>query len=69
MSRWRTWPGQIKKFIENEAGNGRLKAERALLATALEDVQAMAATLTGYLMAAQENPASSTRSASARCAS
>ena len=34
-----------------------LKAERALLATALEDVQAMAATLTGYLMAAQENPA------------
>jgi hypothetical protein len=28
-----------------------------LLATALEDVQAMAATLTGYLMSAQENSA------------
>jgi len=49
--------GQIDQFVKNEAGNGRLKAERALLATALEDVQGMAATLTGYLMAAQENSA------------
>ena len=49
--------GEVEAFVKNEAGNGRLKAERALLATALEDVQGMAATLTGYLMAAQENPA------------
>src|SRR6201999_2218428 len=49
--------GQVDQFVKNEAGNGRLKAERALLATALEDVQGMAATLTGYLMGAQENPA------------
>jgi len=49
--------GEIEQFVKNESGNGRLKAERALLATALEDVQGMAATLTGYLMAAQENPA------------
>jgi alkylation response protein AidB-like acyl-CoA dehydrogenase len=49
--------GQVEEFVKNGAGNGRLKAERALLATALEDVQGMAATLTGYLMAAQENPA------------
>ncbi|MGC0365821.1 alkylation response protein AidB-like acyl-CoA dehydrogenase [Rhodococcus sp. 27YEA15] len=48
--------GQIKTFIDSEAGNGRLKAERALLATALEDVQSMAATLTGFLMGAQEQP-------------
>ncbi|WP_068275472.1 acyl-CoA dehydrogenase [Aldersonia kunmingensis] len=48
--------GQIQQFIESEAGNGRLKRERKLLATALEDVQAMAATLTGHLMAAQETP-------------
>lgn len=48
--------GQVQKFIDSEAGNGRLKAERKLLATALEDVQAMAATLTGHLMGAQENP-------------
>jgi hypothetical protein len=46
---------QIEQFIKNESGNGRLKAERELLATALADVQAMAATLTGYLMSAQED--------------
>ena len=50
--------GEIEQFVKNEAGNGRLKAERALLATALADVQGMAATLTGYLMAAQEDPQS-----------
>ncbi|CAM3041349.1 acyl-CoA dehydrogenase [Skermania piniformis] len=49
--------GQIQKFIDAEAGNGRLKGERKLLATALEDVQAMAATLTQHLLAAQEQPA------------
>ncbi|GAA5089079.1 acyl-CoA dehydrogenase [Nocardia iowensis] len=48
--------GQIQQFIESEAGNGRLKGERQLLATALEDVQGMAAALTGHLMGAQENP-------------
>ena len=48
--------GQIDEFVKNESGNGRLKTERALLAKALEDVQGMAATLTGYLMAAQEDP-------------
>ncbi len=50
--------GQIDEFIKNESGNGRLKTERELLAKALEDVQAMAASMTGYLMAAQENTAS-----------
>ncbi|MGH3632955.1 MAG: acyl-CoA dehydrogenase, partial [Mycobacterium sp.] len=50
--------GQIEEFVKNESGNGRLKAERALLAVALADVQAMAASLTGYLMAAQEDIAS-----------
>ena len=50
--------GQIDEFVRNESGNGRLKTERALLAKALEDVQGMAATLTGYLMAAQEDPKS-----------
>jgi alkylation response protein AidB-like acyl-CoA dehydrogenase len=50
--------GEIEQFLKNESGNGRLKTERALLATALADVQGMAATLTGYLMAAQENAAS-----------
>ncbi len=50
--------GEIESFISNESGNGRLKSERALLAKALEDVQAMAASMTGYLMAAQEEPSS-----------
>ena len=50
--------GQIQEFVKNESGNGRLKTERVLLAKALEDVQGMAATLTGYLMAAQEDPKS-----------
>ena len=48
--------GQIEQFLTNESGNGRLKTERELLATALQDVQAMAASLTGYLMSAQEDP-------------
>jgi alkylation response protein AidB-like acyl-CoA dehydrogenase len=47
--------GEIEQFIKNESGNGRLKTERVLLATALEDVEGMAASLTGYLMAAQED--------------
>ena len=47
--------GQIQSFIDSEAGNGRLKAERQLLKTALDDVQAMAASLTTNLMAAQED--------------
>ncbi|MCI4673810.1 acyl-CoA dehydrogenase [Candidatus Mycolicibacterium alkanivorans] len=50
--------GQIGEFIKNESGNGRLKTERELLAKALEDVQAMAASMTGYLMAAQEDASS-----------
>ncbi|MGW6423534.1 acyl-CoA dehydrogenase [Nocardia sp. NPDC055053] len=48
--------GQIQKFLETDSANERLKGERKLLATALEDVQTMAATLTGHLMGAQEQP-------------
>ncbi|KAA0022245.1 acyl-CoA dehydrogenase [Antrihabitans cavernicola] len=43
----------IKATVEGEGG---FTAERALLGTALDDVQAMAAALTGYLMAAQQTP-------------
>jgi alkylation response protein AidB-like acyl-CoA dehydrogenase len=49
--------GEIEQFLANESGNGRLKAERVLLATAVQDVQAMAASLTGYLMSSQEETA------------
>jgi alkylation response protein AidB-like acyl-CoA dehydrogenase len=50
--------GEIEAFLAAEAGNGQLKEERALLATALADVQAVFAALTGYLMAAAEEPES-----------
>jgi hypothetical protein len=42
--------GEIQEFLTAEGGNGRLKEERALLATALADVQGMLAALTGHLM-------------------
>ncbi|HYH25197.1 MAG TPA: acyl-CoA dehydrogenase [Blastococcus sp.] len=54
-----TWlASQIQATVENEAGNGRLKEERRLLATALEDVQAMVTAMFGHLTAAQEDMAS-----------
>ncbi|KAA0024109.1 acyl-CoA dehydrogenase [Antrihabitans cavernicola] len=48
--------GQIRATVDADGGNGRLKTERALLGTALDDVQAMAATLTGHLIGAQQTP-------------
>jgi alkylation response protein AidB-like acyl-CoA dehydrogenase len=50
--------GEITKFIESEAGNGRLKNERVLLKQALEDTQGMLGSLIGYLTASQEDPQS-----------
>ncbi|MDS0134111.1 MULTISPECIES: acyl-CoA dehydrogenase [unclassified Amycolatopsis] len=50
--------GEITKFIESEAGNGRLKNERALLKQALEDTQGMLGSLIGYLTASQNDPQS-----------
>ncbi|HJC59561.1 MAG TPA: acyl-CoA dehydrogenase [Candidatus Dietzia intestinigallinarum] len=47
---------QLKKFLENDASNGQLAAERERLATALGDVEAMIATCFDHLMAAQEDP-------------
>ncbi|MFD6860422.1 acyl-CoA dehydrogenase [Rhodococcus sp. NPDC060090] len=48
--------GQVKKFLDSDTADQRLKPERALLATALEDAQTMVATLTQFLMGAQEQP-------------
>ncbi len=44
--------GEIESFVKNEAGNGRLKVERELLATALEDGNAIVAAMIGDLMSA-----------------
>ncbi len=40
--------GEIKEFAASDAGNGRLKVERGLLATAADDVTAMADTMAGW---------------------
>ena len=49
--------GEIQAFIDNECGNGRLKDERAYLATALADTQAMVGAMVGQLTSTQEDPA------------
>src|SRR6201747_585726 len=54
-----TWIAeQIQATIDAEVGNGRLKEERALLATALSDVQGMLTAMFGQLTAAQEDMSS-----------
>jgi alkylation response protein AidB-like acyl-CoA dehydrogenase len=51
-----TWlASQIQATIDAEAGNGRLKEERALLAAALGDVQGMLTAMFGHLSGAQED--------------
>jgi hypothetical protein len=47
--------GEIEAFVTSEAGNGRLKVERDLLATALEDGQAMVGDMITTLMSADES--------------
>ncbi|WP_107705397.1 acyl-CoA dehydrogenase [Nocardioides allogilvus] len=44
--------GEIQGFIASEAGNGRLKVERGLLATALEDANAIVGHMINDLMSA-----------------
>ncbi len=44
--------GEIQAFIDSGAGNGRLKVERDLLAQALEDANAIVATMINDLMSA-----------------
>jgi hypothetical protein len=47
--------GEISRFIESEAGNGRLKNERALLAQALDDANAIVGGMINTLMASDPN--------------
>jgi alkylation response protein AidB-like acyl-CoA dehydrogenase len=47
--------GQISAFLESEAGNGRLKVERELLRTALEDAEALVGWAVNTLMSADES--------------
>jgi alkylation response protein AidB-like acyl-CoA dehydrogenase len=47
---------KIKEFAAADAGNGRLKAERAALADAAAQVEAIVAAMTGFLMASADQP-------------
>jgi len=47
----------IREFAAADGGNGRLKAERAALADAAAQVEAMASAMTGFLMASAGQPA------------
>jgi alkylation response protein AidB-like acyl-CoA dehydrogenase len=49
--------GEIRGFAGSEAGNGRLKQERAALARAAGDIEAIVAAMNGYLGASLEQPA------------
>jgi hypothetical protein len=46
---------QIEKFLADDGARGELAESRAILATAVTDLQAMVAALTGYLMEAQND--------------
>src|SRR5215475_2849643 len=46
---------QIQSFVNGDAGNGRLKQERALLKAALDDVQAMLDTMLDFLTSSQQD--------------
>ncbi|GII32633.1 acyl-CoA dehydrogenase [Planotetraspora mira] len=48
--------GDIKAFAGSEAGNGRLKVERALLDEAADEVKAMADTMAGWAISSIETP-------------
>ena len=47
--------GEIESFIKSEAGNGRLKVERELLAKSLEDAQGLVGLMINTLMSADES--------------
>jgi alkylation response protein AidB-like acyl-CoA dehydrogenase len=48
---------QVKDFAAADGGNGRLKAERAALADAAAQVEAIAGAMTSFLMASADQPA------------
>ncbi|HEX4815686.1 MAG TPA: acyl-CoA dehydrogenase C-terminal domain-containing protein, partial [Nonomuraea sp.] len=48
---------EISEFAGSEAGNGRLKEERKLLAEAAAEVKAMGDTMAGWALGSLENPA------------
>jgi len=52
----KTLLGEIKTFADSDAGNGRLKTERALLAQSLVDFEGILNPMIGWAMASVEQP-------------
>jgi hypothetical protein len=48
---------EITAFVDSDAGNGRLKNERALLGAALKDVEAIITAMTGWALGSMDQPA------------
>jgi len=48
--------GEIRDFATGDAGNGRLKTERAALATAVSDVEGIVAAMAGFAASSLEQP-------------
>jgi alkylation response protein AidB-like acyl-CoA dehydrogenase len=48
--------GQVREFAAQDAGNGRLKAERGALSRAAGDIEAMVSAMNGFLSASREQP-------------
>ncbi|WUH99038.1 acyl-CoA dehydrogenase [Spirillospora sp. NBC_00431] len=48
--------GEIRAFADSDAGNGRLKNERAQLGRALDDVQGILDPMIGWALGSMENP-------------
>jgi Acetyl-CoA dehydrogenase C-terminal like/Acyl-CoA dehydrogenase, C-terminal domain len=50
-----TVSGEIRSFLDSEAGNGQLKEERLALGSALSDVEGMIAAATGWALGGEPN--------------
>jgi alkylation response protein AidB-like acyl-CoA dehydrogenase len=48
--------GEIREFVASEAGNGRLKTERARLGRALEDVEGILTPMIGWALSSMDSP-------------
>jgi hypothetical protein len=48
--------GEVKAFAQSDAGNGRLKTERALLGAAIEDLEGIINPMVGWALSSMENP-------------
>ncbi|MGI8329909.1 acyl-CoA dehydrogenase [Actinomadura scrupuli] len=48
--------GEIRDFAQSDAGNGRLKTERALLGAAVDDLEGILNPMVGWALGSMENP-------------